>query len=42
MLLEPVVAVAVGVVAWNEVPSWPAWLGGALVLAAAYWVLAER
>ncbi len=42
MLLEPVVAVVVGVVAWNEVPSWPAWLGGALVLAAAYWVLAER
>lgn len=39
MLLEPVVAVLVGVVAWHELPRPSAWLGGALVLFAAYRVL---
>lgn len=42
MLIEPVVAVAVGVVAFGEIPRPAAWLGGALVLVAAHSVLSER
>ncbi|MFO0565460.1 MAG: DMT family transporter [Polyangiaceae bacterium] len=39
MLLEPVVAVVVGVVVWNEVPRPLVWAGAALVLGAAWLVL---
>ena len=41
MLLEPVVAVLIGVVVWHEVPRFTGLIGGAMVLCGA-WLVTRR